>query len=74
VERAALLDRDHLEQRELLLHTLSGLRDPRHPSIPLARNMVDLVALLREDMIQEDELLGDVRLIQDDAVNLREKG
>jgi hypothetical protein len=36
--------------------------------------MVDLVALLREDMIQENELLGDVRLVQDDAVNLREKG
>jgi hypothetical protein len=64
-ERAGCLDRDHREQRELLEHTLVGLRDPSRPSLALARTMVDLVALLRTDMQDEEETILDPRLLLD---------
>ena len=73
-ERAKQLERDHLEQRELLLHTLEGLRDPRRPTVALARTMVDLMGMLRLDMEEEDAVLSDSRLLQDDGADPAEKG
>ncbi|MFQ5418260.1 MAG: hemerythrin domain-containing protein [Myxococcota bacterium] len=61
-ERAAQLDRDHREQRELLDYTLAALRDSTRPALALARNMIDLVELLLEDMADEDALLRDERI------------
>ena len=49
-ERAARLDEEHREQRELLRHVLEGLRDPTRPGAVLVANLLDLVALLREDI------------------------
>lgn len=68
VERARRLDQEHREQRELLAHTLAGLRDPSRPTVALARTMVDLVALLRADMIDEEETVLDPRLVQQASV------
>ena len=65
LERARSLDREHLEQRELLNHILAGLRDPTRPSVTLARTMVDLVALLRADMQDEEETTLDPRMLWD---------
>jgi iron-sulfur cluster repair protein YtfE (RIC family) len=64
--RAAQLDRDHREQRELLDYTLTSVRDCSRPPLALARNLIDLVELLLEDMAQEEELLRDGRVPWDD--------
>lgn len=69
-ERAAALESDHREQRELLQHTLSGLRDPSRPTVALARTMVDLVKLLRDDMREEEQTLLDPRVLRDDVVGI----
>jgi hypothetical protein len=65
-ERAAQLARDHREQRELLEHALRGLQDQTRPAIVLARNLVDLVELLGEDMADEEASLVDERILRDD--------
>ena len=65
-ERAAQLARDHREQRELLEHALRGLQDQTRPAVVLARNLVDLVDLLGEDMADEEAALLDERVLRDD--------
>ncbi|MDH3213251.1 MAG: hemerythrin domain-containing protein [Myxococcales bacterium] len=65
--RAEKLARDHREQRELLEHALRGLQDQSRPAVIIARSLVDLVALVREDMIDEEASLLDERVLRDDA-------
>ena len=69
-ERAALLDRDHAEQRQLLELKLEHLRDRTQPPILIARGLLELVALLRDDMDREEELLLDPRILRDDVVGI----
>jgi hypothetical protein len=59
---ASKLTRDHVEQRELLRHILRGLSDSTRPGSIVARNLVDLFGLLREDMVDEEEMLHGVRV------------
>jgi hypothetical protein len=59
--QAARLAADHLEQRELLRHSLERVGDRTRPTVLLARNLLDLIALLRSDMDEEDEMLLDER-------------
>ena len=65
--RAERLDR---EQRALLEDSLSRIQDPSRPASLLARNLLDLVALLRTDMDEEERDLLDERLIRDDVVGI----
>jgi len=57
---ALRLDNNQREQRELLQYALTGLRDPKRPPLIIARNLLDLVRLLRHDMDDEEEMLLDV--------------
>jgi hemerythrin-like domain-containing protein len=72
VERAARLDAEHREQRELLHHVLEGLRDLTRPGPVVAANLLDLVRLLREDMDDEEEALVNPRVLRDDVISLGE--
>ena len=54
---AANLARDHAEQRDLLEHILRGLSDASRPDGVIARNLRDLCRLLRDDMVDEEEML-----------------
>ena len=67
-ERAALLDRDHKEQREMLAFVLGMVRDLSRPRDVIARNLLDLVRLLNEDMEDEEQVLLDERVLRDDVV------
>jgi hypothetical protein len=69
-ERAERLDREHREQREILSHVLDGLEDAGRPPAVLARSLVDLVALLGEDMRGEEQALLDPRVLRDDVVSI----
>ena len=53
------LEGDHREQRELLEHALERLQDQSRPSVLVGRNLMDLIALLREDIREEEERLLD---------------
>ncbi len=68
--RAERLDRDHREQRALLEDSLSRVRDPSRPACLLARNLLDLIALLRTDMDEEERDLLDTRVLRDDVVGI----
>jgi iron-sulfur cluster repair protein YtfE (RIC family) len=70
VERADLLAKDHREQRELLADVVAKLRDRGRPPRLVADNVLDLIALLREDMEEEEELLLDPRVLRDDPVGI----
>ena len=67
-ERAEELDRDHREQRDLLSDALDRVQDPSRPPSLVARNLLDLVELLRADMEQEERDLLDERVLRDDLV------
>ena len=54
-EQAARLQREHREQRELLRHVLETVEDQRRPSVLIARNLIDLVEVLRRDMDEEEK-------------------
>ncbi len=69
-ERAAALESDHREQRELLRYALSSLRDASRPVPTLARTFVDLVDLLRRDMEDEEQTLLDPQVLRDDVVGI----
>jgi len=60
--------RDHREQRELLEYVLRELHDPRRPEGVVAGKVLDLVALLREDMAEEESAFLGQRLLRDDPV------
>ncbi len=68
--RAERLDRDHREQRALLEHSLSRVQDTSRPAPLLARNLLDLIALLRTDMDEEERDLLDPRVVRDDVVGI----
>ncbi len=64
-EQAKGLAQEHAEQREILDDALARLRDGGRPPLLVARNLLDLVALLREDMDREEESHLDPRLLRD---------
>jgi iron-sulfur cluster repair protein YtfE (RIC family) len=61
---AAKLAREHAEQRELLRHILRGLVDVSRPGCIVSRNLLDLCGLLREDMVDEERILLDARVLR----------
>ena len=67
-ERAERLVRDHREQRNLLDFVLGRLHDPARPAEAVARDIVHLADLLREDMQAEEKDLLDERVLRDDVV------
>lgn len=69
-ERAERLDRDHREQREMLRYALASVEDASRPPLVVARQMLDLVRLLRDDMSEEEELLVNDRVLRDDVVSI----
>lgn len=69
-ERAALLDSDHREQRQVLAHCLSAVNDESRPAVVVARTLIDLVAMLRKDIEDEERLLLDPRVLRDDVVGI----
>jgi hypothetical protein len=66
--RAERLDRDHREQRELLQHVLGSVQDQSRPPIVVARQLQDLVRMLRDDMQDEEEILVNETVLRDDVV------
>jgi hypothetical protein len=73
-ERAERLDHDHAEQRELLEESLGRLRDAERPPVLVARGVLDLIALIRTDMAQEESDLLDPRILRDDVVSIEPEG
>lgn len=69
-ERVDRLERDHREQREMLEYTLAGLEDQSRPAVVLARTLLDLVVLIRDDMDDEETNLLDERVLRDDVVSV----
>jgi hemerythrin-like domain-containing protein len=61
---ATKLSREHVEQRELLRHILRGLSDVSRPGRVVARNLLDLCGLLREEMVDEEEMLNGAQLLR----------
>ena len=68
--RAGQLDADHRQQREVLAHCLAAVQDERRPARVVARTLVDLTELLRDDMQEEERLLLDERVLRDDVVGI----
>ena len=66
--RLARLAEDHREQRELLGYELACLRDPTRPVEMVARNLLDLIHLIRSDMAEEEAGCLDPRVLRDDVV------
>jgi hypothetical protein len=69
-ERAEQLDSDHREQRQLLQHSLETIEDESRPAALVARNLLDLVQLLRDDIEHEETALLDERVLRDDVVGI----
>jgi hemerythrin-like domain-containing protein len=68
-ERVRRLDRDHREQRDVLEHCLAAVRDASRPAPVVARVLVDLVQLLRDDMDEEERVALDPAVLRDDIVS-----
>ena len=68
--RAEQLESDHREQRQLLQHSLETIEEQSRPPALIARNMLDLVRLLREDIEHEESALLDERVLRDDVVGI----
>ncbi len=68
--RCAQLAEDHREQRNLLEYALRQLCDEGRPESIVASNLLDLVALLRDDMNEEESALLDESLLRDDVVGV----
>jgi iron-sulfur cluster repair protein YtfE (RIC family) len=68
--RCAQLAEDHREQRNLLEYALRQLHDEGRPESIVAGNLLDLVALLRDDMNDEESALLDEGLLRDDVVGV----
>ena len=69
-ERAERLTREHREQRELLDFLNARLRDEAQPAALVARDVDHLIALLRDDMREEEADLLDERVLRDDVVSV----
>ena len=59
---------DHIEQRELLEYALRKLHDAERPDVVVASNLLDLVELLREDMLEEEAIFLDEAIVHDDPI------
>ena len=68
--RAEQLESDHREQRQLLQHSLETTEDESRPPVLVARNLLDLVQLLRQDIEDEESALLDERVLRDDVVGI----
>ena len=66
-ERAARVIKDHREQRELFRFVHSRLSDTQAWPV-MAQRLSDLIALLRDDMAEEERDLLDERVLRDDIV------
>jgi Hemerythrin HHE cation binding domain len=69
-ERAEALDRDHREQRELLEFALERIQAEGHPTAIVVKTIVDLIALLRADMEDEEARVLDPSVVRDDVVGI----
>ena len=69
-ESEARLKRDHAEQREVLRHALERLHDEGRPATLVARNLLDLVTLLRAEMEDEESSLLGSYVLRDDTIGL----
>ena len=68
--RCVKMAEDHHEQRNLLEYVLRQLHDESRPGSIVAGNLLDLIALLREDMNEEESALLDENLLRDDVVGI----
>ena len=66
-ERAARLIKDHRDQRELFRFLHSRLASTE-PWPVMAQRLSDLIALLRDDIAEEERDLLDERVLRDDVV------
>jgi iron-sulfur cluster repair protein YtfE (RIC family) len=66
--RTARFADEHREQRELLEYVLRSLHDANRPGPVVASNVLDLVSLLRADMVDEESAFLDERLLRDDPI------
>jgi hypothetical protein len=64
-ERAEQLASEHREQRELLGYALKRIQDTNAPPLILARGLLDLGKVLRQDMEEEESLFLDERVLRD---------
>jgi len=69
-ERAARLASDHREQRQVLGHCLAAVHDESRPAPVVARTLIDLVGMLRDDIEEEERLLLDERVLRDDVIGI----
>jgi hemerythrin-like domain-containing protein len=67
-ERIARFAEEHREQREMLEYVLRELHDAGRPETVVARKVLDLVALLRADMEEEESVFLDERILRDDPI------
>jgi iron-sulfur cluster repair protein YtfE (RIC family) len=67
-ERAQQLVGDHREQYELLEFVNQRLSEDMRPAALVVRDVTHLIAVLREDMREEEEELLDERVLRDDVV------
>lgn len=69
-ERAAQLEVDHREQRQVLAHCLAAVNDHSRPAALVARTLIDLVGMLQADIEEEERVLLDERVLRDDVVGV----
>jgi len=60
--RAAYLEQDHLTQIEIVSRAVDGLETQSVPAETLAREMLELVSQLREDLADEEEMVLDEKI------------
>lgn len=69
-KRAEQFAAEHREQREMLGYVLKRIQDTNAPPVILARGLLDLVKVLRQDMEEEESLFLDERLLRDGVVGI----
>ena len=69
-ERANLLAREHVEQRDLFEYILGRLRDTDQASILLGRELLAFVEVLLADMEHEEQTVLNADLLRDDVVGV----
>jgi hypothetical protein len=69
-ERRRRVESDHGEQRELLRYAASVLDDATRAPELIARTTLDLARLLRDDMEDEEQAVGDPGVLRDDVVGI----
>ena len=69
-ERANLLAREHVEQRDQFQYILDRLRDTDRASILLGRELLAFVGVLLADMQREEQTVLDADLLRNDVVGI----